>query len=185
MKITDVLDEIRPTLQHKCNVALLDFLAGFNARRQVTIGGQTYLRFLGSRDRDTMFLPLGERGASAPIFSCSHEMREFYSAFDGLREAEPPTCGHFVSCREVGTVGEEFDTQIFVSFRRYADCPIVFVATNGDQMIQTQEGGFVWCVHSEGAVREAANSFARLLSNYIAYRSIGDGWPFDSYGRSS
>ena len=87
MKTTDILEELRLTLKHDCNLALLNFLATFKARRKVTIGGQQFMSFVGSSDRDTMFLPLGKRSVPASPIRSSDELREFYSAFDGLQSA--------------------------------------------------------------------------------------------------
>ena len=36
MKVKTILDEIRPTLKHSCNVTMLEFLASFQDRRMVT-----------------------------------------------------------------------------------------------------------------------------------------------------
>jgi len=183
MKTTDILEEIRPTLKHRCNLGLLDLLASYKSRRKVTIGGQQCLSFVGSSDRDCMLLPLGKRGVPHARIRCSAEMREFYSAFDGLRERKPPTSGYFVPCARVMAVGDKLDAEDFPGFRKYADCPIGFAATNGDQMIQTSDGKFAWCVVSENKVRKVAPSFASLLDSYVVYRRVGDGRPFDSYGR--
>jgi hypothetical protein len=38
-------------------------------------------------------------------------------------------------------------------------------------------------VVSEDKIKKRAPSFAKLLDSYVAYRRIGDGHPFDSYGR--
>jgi hypothetical protein len=183
MKTSDILEEIRPTLKHDCNLALLGFLAGFTARRKVTIGGQSFMSFIGRSDRDTMFLPIGKRGLPDQRIRCPDEMREFYAAFDGLRERKPPTTGYFVPCARIALVGDKLDAEDFPGLSAYAACPIIFAATNGDQLIQTPDGKFAWCVVGEGKVKKAASSFAGLLENYIAYRSVGDGRPFDSYGR--
>jgi len=183
MKTTDILEDIRPTLKHQCNLGLLDFLGSFKTRRKVTIGGQQYLSFVGGNDRDCIFLPLSKRGVPDARIRCSDEMREFYSAFDGLRERKPPTSGYFVPCAQVVTVGDELDAEDFPGFRKYAGCPIVFAATNGDQMIQTSDGKFAWCAVSENKVKKVAGSFGSLLESYVTYRRVGDGRPFDSYGR--
>jgi hypothetical protein len=183
MKTNDIIEEIRPTLKHRCNLALLDFLASFKGSRKTTIGGQQFMSFIGNSDRDTMFLPLGTRGVPDSQIRCSDEMREFYSAFDGLRERKPPTSGYFVPCAKIRVVGDKLDPEDFPALRKHADCPIVFAASNGDQMIQTSDGNFAWCVVSEKKVRKVAPSFARLLDSYVAYRRVGDGHPFDSYGR--
>jgi hypothetical protein len=183
MKTTDILEDIRPTLKHQCNLGLLDYLANFKSRRKITIGGQQYLSFVGSSDRDCMFLPLGKRGVLSTRIRCSDEMREFYSAFDGLRERKPPTSGYFVPCAQIVAVGDKLDAEDFPAFSKHSDCPIVFAATNGDQMIQTADGKFAWCVVSEGKIKKCAPSFSKLLDIYVAYRRIGDGHPFDSYGR--
>jgi len=183
MKKTDILEDIRPTLKHQCNLGLLDFLASFKTRRKFTVGGQQYLSFFGSSDRDCMFLPLGKRAVPDARIRCSDEMHEFYYAFDGIRERKPPTCGYFVPRTQIVTVGDKLDPEDFPGFRKYAGCPIVFVATNGDQMIQTSDAKFAWCVVSEGKVKKVSASFASLLEKYVAYRRVGDGKPFDSYGR--
>jgi hypothetical protein len=183
MKTADILEELRPTLKHACNLGLLDFLASYKTRRKVTIGGQQYLSFVGANDRDTMLLPLGKRGVPHERIRCPDEMREFYSAFDGLRERKPPSSGYFVPCAQAVAVGDKLDAEDFPGFRKYVDCPIVFFATNGDQMIQTADGKFAWCVVSENKVRKLAPSFPNLLDGYVAYRRVGDGRPFDSYGR--
>ncbi len=183
MKTTDILEELRPRLKHDCNLALLDFLAAFKARRKVTIGGQQFMSFVGSSDRDTMFLPLGKRGAHNSRIRCSDEMREFYSAFDGLRERKPPTTGYFVPCTEFRRLGDKLEGADFPGVQKCADCPIVFAATNGDQIVQTPDGKFAWCVVGEDKVKTVAATFASLLESYVAYRRVGDGRPFDSYGR--
>ena len=183
MKTPDILEEIRPTLKHDCNLELLDFLAAFEGRRKLTIGGQQFLSFVGSSDRDTMFLPIGKRSVPDTRIRCSDEMREFYSAFDGLRERKPPTTGYFVPCAHVVAVADKLEPEDFPGLRKFAECPIIFSATNGDQMILTPAGKFAWCVVGEDKVTKAASSFAELLQSYVAYRRVGDGRPFDSYGR--
>ena len=183
MKTNDILEEIRPTLKHACNLRLLDFLASYKTRRKVTITGQKYLSFVGTTDRDSMFLPLRKPGVPHARIRCSDEMREFYAVFDGLRERKPPTAGYFVPCGQVVALADKFDAKDFPGFGKYAECLIVFVATNGDQMIQTSDGKFAWCVVSENKVRKLAPSFASLLDGYMAYRRVGDGRPFDSYAR--
>jgi hypothetical protein len=183
MKSPDILEGIRATLKHPCNLALLGFLASFEASRKFTIGGQQYLSFVGNTDRNAMFLPLGRHGTPDARIRCSDEMREFYSAFDGLRERKPPTTGYFAPCARAVTVGDKLESEDFPGFRKYAHCPIIFAATNGDQMIQTPDGKFAWCVVGEDKVKKVASSFARLLESYVTYRAIGDGRPFDSYGR--
>jgi hypothetical protein len=183
MKTTDFLEEIRPTLKHECNLAILSFLGAFQTRRKVTIGGQQFMSFIGNSERDTMFLPLDKRSTPDSRIRCSDEMREFYSAFDGLRERKPPTTGCFVPCAQIRVVGDKLEAADFPGVQKYADCPIIFAATNGDQLIQTPDGKFAWCVVSEDKVKKAASSFASLLESYVTYRRVGDGRPFDSYGR--
>lgn len=183
MKVKTILDKIRPTLKHPCNIAMLDFLASFEERRKVSIRGVQYLEFCG--DAGPMFLPLRRARIRSWQARCPKEMREFYGAFDGLRESKPPLNGNFVPCAEIRTVAYELwvDPDTPPSISRHADCPVVFSATNGDMLIQTNEGKFAWCVLSEGRVRQAAPDFATLVKRYIAYRRIPDGHPFDSYGR--
>jgi hypothetical protein len=162
---------------------LLEFLACFEKRRKNTINGQKFITFVGSSDRDSMFLPLGKRAVPETRIDCSAEMREFYSAFDGLRERRPPTSGYFVPCAQVQTVGDKLDFGDFPGFQKFSDCPIIFAATNGDQVIQTSDGKFAWCVVGEGKIRKLASSFASLLEGYVNYRRAANGRPFDSYGR--
>ena len=178
-----ILQEIRPTLRHKCNLELLDYLTGFADRRTATVIGKRYLHLLGKTERDSMFLPLGSRHAPGVGFNASAELLEFYSAFDGLREEKPPTAGNFIAAAEIVSAAKVLEPEDFPAFKKYAKCPIVFEATNGDQMLQTADGKFVWCVVSEGRAKKAADSFAQLIKRYVKYRVVGDGQPFDSYGR--
>src|SRR5687767_167517 len=107
----DLLESLRPTLKYNCNLALLNYLAGFPVRRKVTIAGESYLQFRNPRVRkfeDSMFLPLKPPGTPVLETVGGAAMREFYSAFDGLRETEPPVCGNFVPCDQVVTVRSEF-----------------------------------------------------------------------------
>ena len=97
-----------------------------------------------------------------------------------MRERKPPSTGHFVPCAQAVAIGDKLDADDFPGFRKYA---IIFAAANGDQMIQTTDGKFAWCVVGEGKLKKVADSFARLLSIYVSFRSVGDGHPFDSYGR--
>jgi len=181
MKVTTILEEIRPTLKHACNIAMLDFLASFPKRRKVSLGGRQYVEFCD--DADSMYLPLRRARVRNWQARCPIEMREFYDVFDGLRESKPPLSGNFVPCSEIRTVSYEFDSDAYPRISRHADCPIVFSAANGDQLIQTKDRKFAWCVVSEGRVRQAAPDFSALLKRYIAYRRVPDGHPFDSYGR--
>ena len=110
-------------------------------------------------------------------------MREFYSAFDGLRERKPPLAGGFIPCAQVRLTGDLLKAENFPEFRKYAACPIIFGSTCGDQLIQTPDGKFAWCVIDSHKIKKAASSFVSLLESYVAYRRVGDGRPFDSYGR--
>jgi hypothetical protein len=183
MKVRTILDEIRPTLKHRCNIAMLDFLASFGERRKVSIRGVQYIEFFG--DAGPMFLPLRRARIRSWKARCPKEMREFYGAFDGLRESKPPLNGNFVPCAEIRTVAYELwvDADTAPGISRHADCPVVFAAANGDKLIQTNEGKFAWCVVSEGRARQAAPDFPTLVKRYIDFRRIHDGHPFDSYGR--
>jgi hypothetical protein len=178
-----MIEKLRPKLRHACNIAMLDFLLSFPERRKVSIRGDEYLEFRGEAGR--MFLPRRKPRVRRWQARCPKEMREFYGAFDGLRESKPPLCGNFVPCAEIRTVAYELwvDPDSAPAFIRHADCPVVFSAANGDQLIQTDQGKFAWCVLSEGRVRQAAPDFATLIKRYIAHRRIPDGQPFDSYGR--
>jgi hypothetical protein len=180
---TKILDEIRPRLQHKCNLELLDYLAALPNRRLVSISGEKYLRMTGNTERDGMFLPLGNRQAPSMSFTASPEMLESYSTLDGLREEAPPTTGHFVPAAEVVNAGKVLEPEDFPAFQKYSQCPIIFEATNGDQLIQTDEGKFLWCDVGEAKIKKVADSFPRLIKKYVKYRAVGDGQPFDSYGR--
>ena len=96
-----ILEEIRPTLRHKCNLELLDYLTGFAERRTATVIGKRYLHLLGKTERDSMFLPLGNGHAPSVGFNASEELLDFYSAFDGLREGEATHGGQFYcGCRD-------------------------------------------------------------------------------------
>lgn len=183
MKVRTILDEIRPALEHACNIALLDFLASFPERRKVSFRSDQYIEFCGDAGR--MFLPLRRARVRRWTARCPKELREFYGAFDGLRESKPPLNGNFVPCAEIRTVAYELsvDPDTARSISRHADCPVVFSAANGDKLIQTNQGKFAWCVASEGRIRQAAPDFPTLMKRYIAYRRIPDGHPFDSYGR--
>jgi hypothetical protein len=66
---------------------VLDFLASFDKRRKVSIGGRQYVEFVGNGE--SMFLPLRSSRARKMPCGCCHEAREFYCAFDGLRERPP------------------------------------------------------------------------------------------------
>lgn len=182
-KTSEPIDELRAVLKHPCNIAMLDYLSSYKVRRRVSIGGKPYLSFKGEQERDAMFLPLRKPGKPSPRLKCTEEMREFYMAFDGVRERKPPLSGCFLLCSEVPTVGEEFDADGFPGLQKYAQCPIIFSAANGDQLIQTSEGKFAWCLHEEDKLKKVADSFPRFLSKYISHRSVGDGRSFDSYGR--
>lgn len=105
MKVRTILEEIRPTLKHACNIALLDFLASFRERRKVSIRGEQYVEFSG--DAGPLFLPLRRARVRSWQARCPQEMREFYGAFDGLRESKPPLNGNFVPCAEIRTVAYE------------------------------------------------------------------------------
>ncbi len=179
----NLLDEIRSRLQHKCNLELLTYLTTLPNRRVVTIKGEKYLRLVGKTDRDSMFLPLRKGQIPSVSFSASEELLEFYSALDGLREEEPPMAGHFVPAAQILNVGEVLDPEDFPAFKKCAQCPIIFEATNGDQLIQTEDGTFLWCDIGEGKLKKVANSFPQFIMKYVQYRAVGDGQPFDSYGR--
>ena len=138
---------------------------------------------VGSTERDSMFLPLGKHETPKVAFSASRELMEFYSALDGLREEEPPMAGHFVPAAVVVSVGKVLDPEDFPAFKKYSQCPIIFEATNGDQLIQTEDGKFLWCDIGEGKLKKVADSFPQLITKYVKYRAVGDGQPFDSYGR--
>src|SRR5689334_13718497 len=125
MKTNERFKQIRATLKHKCNLALLDFLATFKTQRKVTIDGQQFMNFIGSTEKDTMYLPLGTRGILDAAIRVSDEMREFYSAFDGLRERKPPTTGHFVPCAQIHALRETLERDDFPGVQKYADCPII------------------------------------------------------------
>jgi hypothetical protein len=130
-----------------------------------------------------MFLPLAKRKAPSVAFNTSQELLEFYSAFDGLREEQPPMAGNFVPAAEVVNVGKVLEPEDFPAFKKYSPCPIIFEATNGDQLIQTGDGKFLWCDVGEGKTRNVADSFPQFIKKYVKYRAVGDGQPFDSYGR--
>lgn len=185
MKTADIIQEIRPTLKHPCNLALLDYLNSFNARRKVTVEGQQFIAFGRSSDEDRMFLPLGKRGNPDSRLHCSDEMREFYSAFDGLRECMRPYAGNFVPCDQIQLLADMWDWKLedFPGVQKHASCPIVFESLGGDMLIQTPDGKFAWYVLGEDKAKRLASSFACLLDSYVAYRRVGDGAPFDSYGR--
>jgi hypothetical protein len=183
MKTTDTIEALQRTLKHKCNLEVLNYLTTFKTRRKVTIGGQQFLSFVGNIERDTMFLPISKRSRPSSLVRCSDEMLEFYSAFDGLREQRPPMSGHFARCARIETLGEILEVEDFPAFRKYGDRPIIFSAANGDQLIQTSDGSFAWCGHEESKQKKVASDFAKLLAKYMAYRRVGDGRPFDSYGR--
>jgi len=76
-----------------------------------------------------------------------------------------------------------FEAEDFPGMQKYADCPIAFSGTSGDQVIQTSDGKFAWCVPEEGKVKRLTADFAGLLERYVKHRRVGDGHPFDSYGR--
>jgi hypothetical protein len=130
-----------------------------------------------------MFLPLRKRGVADSSIRSSAELQEFYSAFDGLRERKPPTTGCFVPCAQIRRLGDKLEAADFPRVQKYADCPIIFEATTGDQLIQTPDGKFTWCVVGEDKVKDVAATFASLLETYVSFRRVGDGKPFDSYGR--
>src|SRR5688572_14679637 len=110
-------------------------------------------------------------------------MREFYSAFDGIRESEPPVCGNFVPCNQVVTVRSEFSPpEDFPGLQKYAECPIICWAGNGDLVIQIRDGRFWGYVLSEDRIKRLAVSFRAQLTHYVKYRVQGNGYPFDSYG---
>ena len=69
MKVRTVLEEIRPTLKHACNIAMLDFLASFEERRKISIRGVQYIEFCG--DAGPMFLPLRRARAQPCANSCA------------------------------------------------------------------------------------------------------------------
>lgn len=179
---TTILDDLRSRLRHECNLELIDYLITLPNRQVVTIDGEKYLRMVGSTERDSMFLPLGKLAPSL-AFSAPQELLEFYSAFDGLREEEPPMAGNFVAAAEVVSVEKVLDPEDFPAFKKYSRCPIIFAATNGDQLIQAGDGKFLWCDVGEGKTRKVADSFPQLMKKYVKYRAVGDGQPFDSYGR--
>lgn len=183
MKNTNILDEIRPTLKHKCNLEMLKYLEKFQQRRVVTIDGNSFLQFVGRTKSDSMLLPLGKRRVFQLSFSPGAELLEFFHAFDGLREQEPPETGNFVPAAQIVTVTKALRPDYFPEFKDFANCPIIFEATNGDQIVRTENGKFVWCVFSEHEIVDLADSFSQLLTQYIKFRAVGDGFPFDSYGR--
>lgn len=176
-----LLNEIRPRLQYKCNLELLAYLTTFPKRRVVTLNGRKYLRLVGETERDNMFLPLGKRKASNVAFKAPQELLEFYSAFDGLREEEPPMSGNFVPAAEMVNAGKVLED--FPAFKKYSQCPIIFEAANGDQLIQTPDGKLIWCDIGESKTKKVADSFPQFIKKYVKYRAVGDGQPFDSYGR--
>jgi hypothetical protein len=148
-------------------------------------------------DRDeTMYLPLKQKQVATPFFPASQELMEFYAAFDGLREYEPLTCGNFVPCAEVTTFEKEWsrnDIEGFMDdlkspkeqadFVRYIHCPQIFVATNGDQIIQMPDGKYAWWELAGARLHLVADSFPKFLKHFLAHCAVGDGWGFDSYGR--
>jgi hypothetical protein len=189
---SDPLDEIGRTIRYECNRDMLAFLQSLKTRKTVTFLGQQYLRF-GSR-KGCMFLPTERRQPPKPSFPACPELLEFYSAFDGLRESDPPYAGHFPRWNEVTTLFQEWGEKEIAGFMEdlnqrqrsefalFVHCPRIFTAANGDQIFQMPNGSFAWWDLAEAEIKKYASSFPQFLKRYITYRMEGQGWPFDSYG---
>lgn len=189
---SDPLDEIGRTLRYECNRDMLAFLKSFKTRKTVTFFGTQYLRF-GSR-KGSMFLPTERQQPPKPSFPACPELLEFYSAFDGLRESEPPYSGDFARWNEVTTLFQEWGEEEIAGFMEdlnpkqrsefalYIQCPRIFESLGGDEIFQMPNGSFAWWVLGEAKIQKYAPSFPQFLKRYIAYLMEGPDWPFDSYG---
>lgn len=190
---SDPLDEIGRTLRYQCNRDMLAFVKSFKTRKTVTFFGQKYIRF--SSRKGWMFLPIERRTPPQPSFPACPELIEFYSAFNGLRECDPPRCGHFVRWNEGATLAEEWGGRKAVAgymaglnpkrqteFALCVECPQIFHSLGGDMIFQMPDGSFAWWVSSEARIQKYAPSFPDFLKRYIAYRMEGPDQPFDSYG---
>ena len=202
MKTIDAyLGETEKALRHDCNRQLLAYLASFPKRvvKKYTVTtdfvvkngkpvwkkeAREFFVFKGTNPRDEMFLPKKEPIPKKTVFDCGPELKEFYQFFDGLREEDPNTSGYFYPAEQISADCELEDWLITAKDKAAVKGrPVVFNGATGDQIVLTKSGQWVWFSHEEGILKEIADSFPGFLSKYLAYRSVGDGRPFDSFGR--
>lgn len=175
-------DEMESRLLHGSNRALHRFLAEFE-REIISAEGSSWIQFTRPKWRKQFYLPSGHIQPSSPWFACAPSMMEFYRFFDGLRESPPPEGGVFYRISETPRVEADFRPDWFPAFMVYRESPIVFHAANGDRLVHTPDGTFVWCDLEEHQMPICAASFDELIAKWIAHHAVGDGHPFDSYGR--
>lgn len=202
MKTIDAyLGETEKVLRYDCNRKLLAYLTSFPKRAAkkylVTTDfviengkpvwkkeSREFFVFRGTTTRDEMFLPRKVPILKKPSFDCGPELSEFYQFFDGLREEAPNTSGYFYPTDQIA---DDFGLEDHLVKAKDKTAvkgrPVVFNATNGDQIVITKDGKWVWFNHEEGKLIKIADSFPEFLDKYLAYRSVGDGRPFDSFGR--
>jgi hypothetical protein len=175
-------------LSFDCNRELRDFLAKLPEER-VVIDGDNFLQFTqpsikGRRPSEghRFYLPISERGAVRPWFQCGPEMMEFYRHFDGLREQTPGTSGSFIPVAEVPGLEEYLGARL-PDFEDILDAPVIFRAATGDWIFWSQNDGFLWYQLETGIPILAAESFSDLVRSWIKHHAVGDGAPFDSFGR--
>ena len=178
----EFLNETYAVLQHRCNVRLLELISKMPKREALTIGEQDFFVFTGKVDKEKVYLPMPRNELPKPCFKCSDEMLEFYRCFDGLREKAPNRSGAFCLWKDVITFSKS-GWGITHGTKEMAEAPIIFDAANGDCIIMNSKGAFIWFNHEEGVFQEFAKSFGEMLTKYVEYRSIGDGHPFDFFGR--
>lgn len=164
---------VRPKIQHACNLRLLDFLAAFPRKRVRRHVGGEYFELMA--DWGDFYLPVNPSAANEPPFPSSAEQREFYQLFDGLRESAPGHSGHFLRASEIERF--EFTDPVFNGL------PVVFRTAAGDPLLMNSQGNFYWWSHEGDGFKLCAMTFSDLIEQYVEYSSVGDGHPFDFYGR--
>lgn len=181
------LTSLQGQLECACNRALLKFFGAFRSERisikdtpWIQLSHPTWKRAGAPR---RFWLPADQQSWAAPWFAGSPDLLEFYRFFDGLRESPPGWSGDFVRVSEVQTVEAVFRADRFPEFMIHRGLPVVFRALNGDAVVRTGEGAFVWCELETHELRKLAGSFDEFLAVWIAHHAVGDGLPFDATGR--
>lgn len=163
----------RPVMMEQMLSAVVEDRAG---------GGPARSDRTGSRRE--FYLPVRHTPVGDPPFPCPADLREFYQYFDGLREEPPPMSGHFVPMAETPLLGDLCPPELAPDLADLASSPVVFHAPNGDYVFMTEREGLFWYQLETGIPVPAADSFSSLLQAWMKHHAVGDGEPFDSFGRA-
>ena len=177
--------KIKSQLQFPANNSLWEFLNEYEYR-SVT---RQRLRYdlLEHAERKSIWLPHlppATRG-TFPWFDCHPQVAEFFTHFGQLRESEPGHSGYFLDgtrrFKLQSILRQIYNTKDFGEHAQYADCPVIFEASNGDVMILNAVGEFSWFSVSELELFPFARSLDGLLQQFIQLRR-SNLRPFDSFG---